>query len=377
LGGLRVIELAGIGPAPFAAMMLADAGAEVLRVDRPQPQFGTTDAPQAARREILNRGRRSAILDLKQPEGSETLLRLVETADILIEGLRPGVTERLGIGPDECLARNPRLIYARMTGWGQDGPLAPRAGHDIGYIARTGALHASGRAEGPPEFAMNLLGDFGGGGMLILFGITAALHERTVSGKGQVVDAAIVDGTASLMAMTWQYYAQGVWRDERGVNPLDGGLPWYDVYETSDGGWMAVGALEPPFYEALLAGLGITGAPPRYPAANHAALRELFAARFKQRTRDEWTATFADVDACVEPVLSMTEAAADDHMRSRGTYVEADGVLQPGPAPRFSRTPSQLSTPPPVPGQDTAQALRDWGIADVGALIEASVAVQR
>jgi alpha-methylacyl-CoA racemase len=374
---LRVIELSGIGPAPFAAMMLADAGADVLRIDRPEPQFGTTADPQASRREILNRGRRSAIVDLKRPEGTEALLRLAESADVLIEGLRPGVTERLGIGPEACMARNPRLVYGRMTGWGQDGPLAPRAGHDIGYIARTGALHASGRTGGPPQFAMNLLGDFGGGGMLLLFGITAALFERSVSGKGQVIDAAIVDGTASLMAMTWQYYAQGVWRDERGINPLDGGLPWYDVYETSDGGWMAVGALEPVFYEDLLTGLGLSDAPPRYPVTNHARLRELFTQRFKQRTRDEWTATFAGLDACVEPVLSMTQAAADEHMRARGAYLNRDGVVQPGPAPRFSRTPSQLSDPPPVPGQDTVQALRDWGIEDVETLLEANVVIQR
>ena len=261
------------------------------------------------------------MLDLKHPRAVDALLRLADTADVLLEGLRPGVTERLGVGPEVCLRRNPRLVYARMTGWGQDGPLASTVGHDIGYIARTGALHALGRAGGPPQFPANLLGDFGGGGMLMAYGICAALVERATSGQGQVVDAAIVDGVASLLAMPLMFMAQGVWRDERGVNLLDGGVPWYDVYETADGKWMAVGALEPRFYAALLAGLGLTEAPDRADPGNWPELRELFAARFAERTRDEWAAAFAGSEACVEPVLSLREAASDEHLAARQTYV--------------------------------------------------------
>jgi alpha-methylacyl-CoA racemase len=353
-------------------MMLADAGADVLRIDRPNPGWGAGGAPDAAWREVLNRGRRSAILDLKQPAGIAAVLKLVEQADVLIEGLRPGVTERLGIGPEDCLARNPRLIYGRMTGWGQSGPLSQRAGHDLDYIARTGALHASGRAGGPPQFAANLLGDFGGGGMLLAFGITTALVERATSGRGQVVDAAIVDGTASLMAMTWQYLAEGIWRDERGVNPLDGGLPNYDVYETSDGKWMAVGALEPQFFRDLLRGLEIDDAP-----TERDALRKLITERFKARTREEWIAVFAALDACVEPVLSMHEAAADEHMQARGTYVTVGGVTHPAPAPRFSRTPSSLSAPAPIAGEHTLSALAEWGVTNAEELVADGVAVQR
>ena len=275
LAGLRVLELAGIGPGPFCAMLLADQGATVLRVDRPGAASPLQAHPE---REFLNRGRRSAVLDLKHPRAVDALLRLADTADVLLEGLRPGVTERLGVGPEVCLRRNPRLVYARMTGWGQDGPLASTVGHDIGYIARTGALHALGRAGGPPQFPANLLGDFGGGGMLMAYGICAALVERATSGQGQVVDAAIVDGVASLLAMPLMFLAQGVWRDERGVNLLDGGVPWYDVYETADGKWMAVGALEPRFYAALLAGLGLTEAPDRADPRNWPELRALFTA---------------------------------------------------------------------------------------------------
>src|ERR1700733_13206062 len=353
LTGVRVLELAGIGPGPFCAMMLADSGATVLRIDRPAPDRpgpaaagGPANpaapsglAPARPDREFLNRGRQSAVLDLKHPRAVDALLRLVDTADVLLEGFRPGVTERMGVVPDACVARNPRLIYARMTGWGQDGPLAATAGHDIGYIARTGALHALGRAGGRPEFPANLLGDFGGGGMVMAYGICAALVERATSGQGQVVDAAIVDGVASLLAMPLMFMAQGMWRDERGVNLLDGGVPWYDVYETADGQWVAVGALEPQFYAALLAGLGLTSAPDRGDPQNWPELRALISARFKDRTRDEWTAAFAGSDACVEPVLSVTEGAADPHLTARETYVSRDGMVQPSPAPRFSRTP--------------------------------------
>ena len=370
LAGVRVVELAGLGPGPFCAMMLADQGATVLRIDRP----GAADAQPG--RQLMNRGRRSAVLDLKHPRAIEALLRLVDAADVLLEGFRPGVTERMGVGPDVCLRRNPRLVYARMTGWGQEGPLSATVGHDIGYIARTGALHALGRAGGPPQFPANLLGDFGGGGMLMAYGICAALVERAASGRGQVVDAAIVDGVASLLAMPLTFMAQGRWRDERGVNLLDGGTPWYDVYETSDGQWMAVGALEPRFYAALISGLGLTGVPDRHDPGNWPELRARLSARFAERTRDEWTAIFAGSEACVEPVLSLHEAAADPHLVARGTYVTGDGIIEPSPAPRFSRTPGQLSGPPPVPGQHTTEALTEWGLADVPDLIACGAALQ-
>ena len=370
LAGVRVLELAGIGPGPFCAMMLADQGATVLRIDRP----GAGRA--RAERELMNRGRRSAVLDLKHPRAVEALLRLVDAADVLLEGFRPGVTERMGVGPDVCLSRNPRLVYARMTGWGQQGPLSATAGHDIGFIARTGALHALGRAGGPPQFPANLLGDFGGGGMVMAYGICAALVERATSGRGQVVDTAIVDGVASLLAMPLMLMAQGLWRDERGVNLLDGGVPWYDVYETADGKWMAVGALEPQFYAALLAGLGLANVPDRHDPRNWPELRALLAARFKDRTRDEWAAVFAGSDACVEPVLSLNEAAGDPHLVARGTFVANDGIIQPSPAPRFSRTPGRLSEQPPVPGQHTTETLTEWGLADAEDLVACGAAIQ-
>ncbi len=370
LSGLRVLELASIGPGPFCAMMLADSGATVLRIDRPGASGGRPED------DLMSRGRQSAVLDLKHPRAVDALLRLVDHADVLLEGLRPGVTERLGVGPDACLRRNPRLVYARMTGWGQDGPDATAAGHDIGYIARAGALHGLGRAGGPPQFPANLLGDFGGGGMLMAYGICAALVERATSGRGQVVDAAIVDGAASLLAMPLMLMAQGRWRDERGVNLLDGGVPWYDVYETADGKWVAVGALEPQFYAALLSGLGLTDAPSREDPEHWPELRALFSARFKDRTRDEWAAAFAGTDACVEPVLSLTEAAGDPHLTARQTYVARDGLTQPSPAPRFSRTPGQLPDPAPAPGQHTTEALTEWGLADVADLLACGAAVQ-
>ena len=359
-----MLELAGIGPGPFCAMMLADSGAPVLRIDRPGP------GPKHPEREFLNRGRQSAVLDLKHPRAIDALLRLVDTADVLLEGFRPGVTERMGLGPEVCLARNPRLIYARMTGWGQDGPLAATAGHDIGYIARTGALHALGRAGGRPEFPANLLGDFGGGGMVMAYGICAALVERATSGRGQVVDTAIVDGVASLLAMPLMLMAQGLWRDERGVNLLDGGVPWYDVYETADHQWLAVGALEPRFYAALLAGLALPDPPDRADPRNWPALRALLTARFKTRTRDEWTTVFEGTDACVAPVLSLHEAAADEHLLARQTYLTPGGITQPAPSPRFSRTPA------PTPGQHTQAALTAWGLDDAQDLIASGAALQ-
>jgi alpha-methylacyl-CoA racemase len=370
LAAVRVLELAGIGPAPFCAMMLADAGATVLRIDRPGP------GPRQPEHELLNRGRRSAVLDLKHPRAVDALLRLVDASDVLLEGFRPGVTERLGAGPEVCLRRNPRLVYARMTGWGQDGPASDTVGHDIGYIARSGALHALGRAGGPPQFPANLLGDFGGGGMLMAYGICAALVERASSGQGQVVDAAIVDGVASLLAMPLMLMAQGLWRDERGVNLLDGGVPWYDVYQTADGKWMAVGALEPRFYAALLSGLSLEDLPDRHDPRNWPELRARLSARFSERTRDQWAAAFAGSEACVEPVLSLNEAARDPHLSARQTYVTGDGMIQPSPAPRFSRTPGRLTDPPPAPGQHTIQALTEWGLGDAEALVACGAAVQ-
>jgi alpha-methylacyl-CoA racemase len=371
LQGLRVIELAGIGPGPFAAMLLADLGADVLRIDRPgsTPLFGRTE------HDLLTRGRRSVAVDLKHPDGAATLLTLTERADVLLEGFRPGVAERLGLGPDECLARNPRLVYGRMTGWGQDGPLASTAGHDVGYIAVTGALHAIGRAGGPPQVPVNLLGDFGGGGMYLVVGVLAALLESRTSGRGQVVDAAIVDGTAHLSTMLLGMLAGGLWQDERGVNVLDTGVPWYDVYETADGGHLAVGALEPQFYAELLDRLGLTDVAPS--REDPVALRALLTETIRSRTRDEWTAVFAGSDACVAPVLSYAEAREHPHLRARGTYVESHGIVQPAPAPRFSRTPGALDRPPAEPGQHTREALTDWGVTGVDELLASGAVSQR
>jgi alpha-methylacyl-CoA racemase len=375
LAGIRVLELGGIGPGPFCAMMLANSGATILRIDRPAP--GEPSSPGGQLEHGTNPpSRQSVMLDLQHPRGVDAVLRLAERADVLLEGFRPGVTERLGLGPDVCLQRNPRLVYARMTGWGQDGPMSNVVGHDIDYIARSGALHGFGRAGGPPQIPMNLLGDFGGGGMLMAYGICAALVERASSGRGQVVDAAIVDGVASMLAMQLQMLASGRWRDERGVNMLDSGVPWYDVYRTADGKWMALGSLEPRFYAALLERLDLTDAPDRDDPQNWPKLRELFTERFAQRTRDQWVDWFAGSEACAEPVLSMTEAAADPHLAARQTYVTRDGVIQPGPAPRFSRTPGALADSSPRPGQDTVQALTAWGLADVQELVDSGAAVQ-
>jgi alpha-methylacyl-CoA racemase len=370
--GLRVLEIAGLGPAPYCAMMLADLGAEVLRIDRPGH---SSTAPETA---VLNRNRRYAVLDLKHPRAVEALLCLVERADVLIEGFRPGVAERLGFGPDVCQARNPRLIYGRMTGWGQDGPLARTAGHDIDYIARTGVLHSIGRAGGPPQVPLNTIGDFGGGGMLLALGICAALWERQQSGRGQVVDAAIVDGAASLLAMQYGFLASGYWRDERGTNVLDSGAPFYDVYATADGGWMAVGAVEPQFYAELVRvlDLDLPDLPGRDDRANWPEIRRRFAARFAERTRAEWTAVFESTDACVAPVLSLVEATEDPHNIARNTFTRPAGVVQPAPAPRFSRTPAADPKPAREAGRDTAAALRDWGVLDVQGLIDDGAAVQ-
>jgi crotonobetainyl-CoA:carnitine CoA-transferase CaiB-like acyl-CoA transferase len=337
LAGVRVVELAGLAPGPFGCMVVADLGADVVRVDRP----GTApDGP-------LQRGRRVTVLDLKSPDGVAGLLRLVDRADVLVEGFRPGVAERLGFGPPVCLARNPRLVYARMTGWGQDGPLAARAGHDIDFLAVSGALEPLGRANDRPHAPMNLLGDFGGGGMLLAVGVLAALLERERSGAGQVVDAAMVEGSALLTTLLHGMLAAGAWSEPRGQNLLDGGAPFYDTYRTADGGFVAVGALEPRFYAALLAGLGLAGLdlPGQYDRGGWPELRRRFADRFAQRTRAEWTAAFADTDACVAPVLSPGEAHRHPHNAARGTFVEVGGVRQPAPAPRFSRTPTAVPGP--------------------------------
>jgi alpha-methylacyl-CoA racemase len=368
---VRVLELAGIGPGPTAAMLLADMGAEVLRVDRPAAMSdGRTPSY-----DIPARGRRSTVIDLRAAGAAEVVLKLVENADILIEGNRPGVTERLGVGPQACFARNPRLVYGRMTGWGQEGAWASTAGHDIGYIAITGALHAMGSPE-RPAIPLNLVGDFGGGSTYLVMGVLAALIEARSSGQGQVVDAAITDGAASLMGMIYGMHAAGAWTDDRASNLLDGGLPWYDVYETSDGEHMAVGALEPQFYQALLDGLGMTAEEGERDRGRTADLRKRFTEIFATRTREEWSAIFDGTDACVSPVLSMAEAPKHRHNLARQTFIEVDGVVQPAPAPRFSRTPSQVSSPPAPIGSHTRAALSDWGVTDIDALIAAGIVSQ-
>ncbi|SDJ49888.1 CaiB/BaiF CoA transferase family protein [Streptomyces indicus] len=364
LAGVRVVELAGIGPGPFAAMLLADLGADVVRVDRPN---GAGLAIKAEF-DITNRNKRSVVVDLKSATGAARVLDLVERADILIEGYRPGVAERLGVGPEACHARNPRLVYGRMTGWGQEGPLARRAGHDVSYIAVTGALGMIGKPDEPPTIPANLVGDYAGGSLYLVVGVLAALQHARATGQGQVVDAAIVDGTAHLSAMIHGMMAAGGWQDRRGANLLDGGCPFYGTYETADGGHMAVGALEQQFYEEFVQLLGIAEkAPARKDLARWGELREAIAAQFKTRTRDEWTAVFQDSDACVAPVLSLREAPEHPHLKERGTFVEHAGLTQPAPAPRFSATPGTVRTGPALPGAHTADVARDWDVPGLGA----------
>ncbi|GAB3590764.1 CaiB/BaiF CoA-transferase family protein [Angustibacter peucedani] len=373
LRGVRVVELAGIGPAPHAAMTLADLGADVVRVERPEGVPGAGPRPT----DVLTRGRPSVAMDLKHPRAVAAVLDLVERADVLVEGMRPGAAERLGLGPQECLRRNASLVYARMTGWGQDGPLARTAGHDVDYLAVSGTLHGLGRAGGPPQFPQNLLGDFGGGSTYLVVGVLAALLEARASGRGQVVDAAIVDGAAHLAAMLSGVVAGGAWREERGTNLLDGGAPFYDVYETSDGRHVAVGALEEPFYAELLQRLGIADrAPDRADPTTWPQLRALLTATFASRTQAAWTAVFEGSDACVAPVLPLREAPSHPHLAARGTYVERHGVVQPAPAPRFSRTPATLTSGPSRPGQHSRAALEAWGVDDVDGLLEAGAVVQ-
>ncbi|MCP2312457.1 alpha-methylacyl-CoA racemase [Kitasatospora paracochleata] len=359
LAGVRVLELAGIGPGPFAAMLLADLGADVVRVDRPgPPALGPAPAD-----DLTNRNKRSVVVDLKSPGGADLVLDLAARADLLIEGYRPGVAERLGVGPEACLARNPALVYGRMTGWGQDGPLAPRAGHDIGYLATAGVLGMIGEPDGPPAIPANLLGDYAGGSLYLVVGLLAALHHARDTGTGQVVDAAVVDGAAHLTTLLWGLLAAGQWHDRRGVNLLDGGAPFYGTYRTSDGGYMAVGALEPQFWDEFteLLELG-KDAPDRGDFALWPGLRDDIAARFATRTTAEWTAVFEGSDACVAPVLSMRQAAEHPHLTARGTYTTRQGHTQPAPAPRFSATPGALRRPPARPGEHTAEVARDWAV---------------
>jgi alpha-methylacyl-CoA racemase len=372
LRGTKVVEIAGIGPGPHACMTLADLGADVIRLERPGgDMFG------AGRYDVLTRGRPSVALDLKNPAAVATVLDLVAQADVLVEGLRPGATERLGLGPDDCWARNPRLVYGRMTGWGQDGPWAQAAGHDLNYISITGALHGLGQDPARPHFPTNLLGDFGGGSTYLVIGVLAALLEARTSGHGQVVDAAIVDGTAHLNAMGATFAALGVQPERRRSGLLDGGTPYYDLYETADGRHVSVGALEPQFYAELVRLLGLEGqAPDRDDPANHAQLRELLTETFRQRTAAEWAEVFAGTDACVAPVVPLSEAPAHPHLAARGTFVEVDGITQPAPAPRFSRTPGSVAMAPQGPGAHTREALAAWGIEDVDGLVESGAAVQ-
>ncbi|GAA5078321.1 alpha-methylacyl-CoA racemase [Thermocatellispora tengchongensis] len=364
LRGRRVVEVAGQGPVPFAGMMLADMGAEVIRVER--MPGGRAGWPDRHRTDTLSRGRRSVQVDLKNPLGADVVLRLVAGADALIEGFRPGVAERLGIGPAECLARNPALVYGRMTGWGQHGPEARRAGHDLNYLALTGALYSIGQAGGPPVPPLNLVADFGGGGMLLAFGVVCALLEAGRSGQGQVIDAAMVDGVAALMAPFYAMAAAGRWSERRGTNILDSGAHFYGVYETADGRHVAVAAIEPKFYQALIATLGLDAGdlPPQMDAARWPEMKRRLAAVFRTRTLKEWCAAFEEVDACFAPVLTPVEAVEHPHAVARQAFTRVDGIPQPAPAPRFARTPAGMPEPPPRPGEHTGEVLAAAGFTD-------------
>jgi alpha-methylacyl-CoA racemase len=361
LHGVRVVELAGLGPAPFGGMLLADMGADIVRIDRK----GGANLPLAIdpTKDVLSRGRRSIAMDLKNPQAIEAVLSLVEKADIFIEGFRPGVTERMGLGPDALLARNPRLVYGRMTGWGQTGPWSSMAGHDINYIALSGALHHIGRKGEKPLPPLNLVGDMGGGGLFLAFGLLCALVEALSSGKGQVVDAAMIEGAALQMSAQFGMRAMGLWNDARGTNLGDTGAHFYEVYETKDGAYMAVGSIEPQFYAALCKGADLDPEifGKQMSAKNWDSMKEKLAEVFKKKTRAEWEEIFEGTDACVAPVLAMGEVMDHPHIKARGTFVEAGGIVQPAPAPHFSRTPGAIKNPPPKPGQDTDAALADWG----------------
>ncbi len=344
-------------------MLLADLGADVVRVERPAGYDG--GAPIDPRYDLMNRSRRGAMMDLKSPAAVEAVLRLVERADALVEGFRPGVAEKLGLGPDECLAVNPSLVYARMTGWGQDGPLARAAGHDVNYVSLTGVVHSIGEAGGPPVIPLNLAGDFGGGALYLALGVVSALLERRTSGKGQVVDVAMVDGSASLMTALYGLRAAGYWTDERGTNRLDSGAPWYQVYQTKDGGWVSIAANEARFWRATLELLGLTenDVSDQHDRRGWPETKERFAEVFRTRTRDEWCDLAEGRDVCLAPVLSMAEAPAHPHLRARGTFVEVDGIVQPAPAPRFSRTPGAIRRSPAPPGAHTDEVLGDWAFS--------------
>ncbi len=371
LAGTRIVELAGIGPSPFCAMVLADLGADIVRVDRADAVMGGDPATPPA--DLPNRGRRSIGVDLKNPEGVETVLALVEQADALVEGFRPGICERLGVGPDVCLARNPKLVFGRMTGWGQDGPFAPAVGHDINYIALAGALEPVGRAGQPPTPPLNLVGDYGGGGMLLALGLVAALLETSRSGRGQVVDAAMVDGAATLMTMFHALSAMGVWSPPRGTNLLDSGAHFYDVYECADGRYVSIGSIEPKFYARLLelTGLADDGGgplPDQHDRRHWPALKARLVAIFRTRTRDEWCQVMEGAEVCFAPVLSLAEAPEHPHLVARETFVEVAGVVQPAPSPRFSRTPGAIQRPPAHPGQHTDEILAEWLTLDPAAI---------
>jgi len=364
LRGTKIIELSGIGPGPFAGMMLADMGAEVLRVER--PGGGTFASGEGARFDLLNRGKRCICVDLKKTRGTEIVLRLLERADGLFEGFRPGVVERLGLGPDVCLERNSRLVFGRMTGWGQDGPLSPAAGHDINYISLSGALHAMGRRNEKPAIPLNLVGDFGGGGLLLAFGMVCALLEARISGRGQVVDTSMVEGSALLMTAIFGAQQQGFWSEERGTNMLDSGAPFYDAYETADGRYISVGAIEPQFYAELVERLGLAGEslPAQLDSSGWEAVSERLTALFKTRTRDQWCDVLEGSNACFAPVLAMSEVHEHAHNAARGSFIECAGVRQVRPVPRFSRTdPSTVERSPARVGEHTDEALSDWGFS--------------
>ncbi|MET0292511.1 MAG: CaiB/BaiF CoA-transferase family protein [Steroidobacteraceae bacterium] len=355
LRGLRVIEFAGLGPAPFCGMLLSDLGADVLRIDRPGATYD--------RFAVETRGRRSLVLDLKDPVARETALRAIEKADVLLEGFRPGVMERFGLGPEAAHARNPKLVYGRMTGWGQTGPNAPRAGHDIDYVALSGALHGIGTADKPVP-PLNLVADFGGGALYLAMGVLAALRHVDRTGEGQVIDCAMSDGSISLMSLLYGHLARGTWRDERAVNIIDGGAHFYQTYRCADGAWIAIGAIEPQFYSTLVSKLGDPGAEfaERQAPEDWASLKVRFAALFATRSRDEWCRLLEDCDACFAPVLSMGEAPHHPHNVARGAFLDIGGVTQPAPAPKFSRTPGVVQSPPRQAGEGGADALREWGV---------------
>jgi len=363
LSGYKIVEFAGIGPAPMCAMLLADMGADVLRIDRAED--AALGVALETKYSLLSRGRKSVAIDLKKPAGVAAAMKLIEKADALLEGFRPQVMERLGLGPDQCLKRNPRLIYGRMTGWGQEGPLAHAAGHDINYIALSGVLASIGRRGEAPVPPLNLVGDFGGGGLYLALGVVAGLLEAQKSGKGQVVDSAMVDGAASLLTAIYGMHASGMWSEQRGENILDTGAHFYDVYETKDGQYVSIGSIEAKFYAELLKRAGLEGQemPRQMDRKAWPDLKEKFAALFKAKTRDEWCKIMEGSDICFAPVLSMAEAPSHPHNQHRGTFVEVEGVVQPGPAPRFSRTPSKIQRPPSKPGEHTEEALHEWGFS--------------